>query len=85
MTTPHYHFVSHSHWDREWYQTFQQFRLRLVHLVDKLLAILDADPRFRPVEPFIPGPEEQTDFERWYIARGPIGRCSYEKPADAQA
>ncbi|MCJ7693980.1 MAG: glycosyl hydrolase-related protein [Anaerolineaceae bacterium] len=41
------HIVSHTHWDREWYQPFQLFRLRLVHLVDNLLAILDKDPEYR--------------------------------------
>jgi len=41
------HVVSHTHWDREWYQTFQQFRLRLVELMDQLLALLDADPNYR--------------------------------------
>ncbi len=41
------HVISHTHWDREWYQTFQQFRLRLVHLVDKLLDILESDPDFK--------------------------------------
>jgi alpha-mannosidase len=35
------HLVSHTHWDREWYQTFQQFRFRLVRLVDELLDMLD--------------------------------------------
>jgi len=35
------HLVSHTHWDREWYQTFQQFRFRLVWLVDRLLDLLD--------------------------------------------
>jgi alpha-mannosidase len=38
--------VPHTHWDREWYQTFQQFRVRLVHVVDALLDILDRDPAF---------------------------------------
>src|SRR5947207_4550130 len=38
--------VPHTHWDREWYQTFQQFRIRLVHAVDTLLDILDRDPKF---------------------------------------
>ena len=38
--------VPHTHWDREWYQTFQQFRIRLVHAVDKLLDILERDPDF---------------------------------------
>ncbi len=41
------HLVSHTHWDREWYLTFQQFRLRLVHLVDGLLDLLEADPDYR--------------------------------------
>lgn len=41
------HLVSHTHWDREWYLPFQLFRLKLVHLVDNLLAILDNDPDFR--------------------------------------
>jgi len=39
--------VSHTHWDREWYEPFQRFRMRLVRLVDKLLHILDSDPDYR--------------------------------------
>ncbi len=38
--------VPHTHWDREWYQTFQQFRMCLVHAIDRLLDILDHDPTF---------------------------------------
>ncbi len=38
--------VSHTHWDREWYQPFQVFRLQLVHLVDTLLDLLDRDPEY---------------------------------------
>ncbi len=38
--------VSHTHWDRAWYCTFQEFRMRLVRLVDNLLDILKADPDF---------------------------------------
>lgn len=45
MTT--IHLVSHTHWDREWYLTFQQFRLKLVHLVDGLLDILGSDPHYK--------------------------------------
>ncbi|HMA35981.1 MAG TPA: glycoside hydrolase family 38 C-terminal domain-containing protein [Chloroflexia bacterium] len=40
------HVVSHTHWDREWYLPFQLFRIKLVRLVDKLLAILAADPAY---------------------------------------
>jgi mannosylglycerate hydrolase len=39
--------VSHTHWDRAWYVTFQEYRIRLVRLVDRLLDILDHDPDFR--------------------------------------
>ncbi|RMF27377.1 MAG: hypothetical protein D6759_17795, partial [Chloroflexi bacterium] len=38
------HIVPHTHWDREWYQPFQRFRLRLVHLMDGLLALLAQEP-----------------------------------------
>ena len=41
------HVVSHTHWDREWYLTHEQFRLRLVALVDRLLDLLDADPEYK--------------------------------------
>lgn len=40
------HLVSHTHWDREWYLTFEQFRLRLVDLVDRLLDLLESQPDF---------------------------------------
>ncbi len=36
--------VSHTHWDREWYRTFQAFRARLVDTVDRVLELIDADP-----------------------------------------
>ena len=41
------HLISHTHWDREWYLTFQQFRLKLVHLIDNLLDLLDSDADFK--------------------------------------
>ena len=39
--------VPHTHWDREWYQTHEQFRVRLVRLLDGLLNLLEGDPGFR--------------------------------------
>jgi alpha-mannosidase len=41
------HVISHTHWDREWYLTHEQFRFRLVALIDRLLDLLDADPSYR--------------------------------------
>ena len=38
--------VPHTHWDREWYEPFQSFRLRLVHLLDTLLSLLERDPSY---------------------------------------
>ncbi len=40
------HFVPHTHWDREWYLPFQAFRIKLVHLMDRLLDILSTDHKF---------------------------------------
>jgi mannosylglycerate hydrolase len=41
------HLVSHTHWDREWYLTFQQFRLKLVYMLDQLLDLLESNPEFK--------------------------------------
>ena len=38
--------ISHTHWDREWYMTFDQFRLRLVDLIDHLLKIIEQYPEY---------------------------------------
>ncbi len=38
--------VPHTHWDREWYEPFQTFRLRLVELLDDLLDLMESDPSY---------------------------------------
>lgn len=38
--------ISHTHWDREWYLNFEQFRIKLVELIDRLLDILDKDEEY---------------------------------------
>ena len=40
------HVVPHTHWDREWYLPFQEMRIRLVHLIDLLLDLLERDPGY---------------------------------------
>jgi len=42
-----YCLISHTHWDREWYLPLENFRMRLVDLMDNLLDILDADSGYR--------------------------------------
>jgi 2-O-(6-phospho-alpha-D-mannosyl)-D-glycerate hydrolase len=39
--------VSHTHWDREWYQPFETFRVRLVRMMDSLLDLFQRDPDFK--------------------------------------
>src|SRR3990172_7148387 len=66
--------VSHTHWDREWYLPFEQFRARLVRTMDNLLDLLDRDPEFRhfvldgqtvPLDDYLEvRPERRPDIER---------------------
>ena len=37
------HYVLSTHWDREWYQTFQDYRYRLVRLLDRIIAGWERD------------------------------------------
>ena len=71
--------VSHTHWDREWYRPFQEFRLRLVRLIDEVLAILESDPSYHSflldgqtiiLEDYLEmRPEREADLRR-LIAQG---------------
>ncbi|HEU4758377.1 MAG TPA: hypothetical protein VFT91_00185, partial [Dehalococcoidia bacterium] len=66
--------VSHTHWDREWYLPFEQFRARLVRMMDSLQDLLDRDPEFRhfvldgqtvPLDDYLEvRPERRGDIER---------------------
>ncbi len=38
--------ISHTHWDPEWYSTLEEYRMRLVELMDKLLDILENIPEY---------------------------------------
>jgi len=38
--------VPHTHWDREWYKPFQEFRHQLVHLIDNLIDIFENQPDY---------------------------------------
>ncbi len=60
--------VPHTHWDREWYAPFQAYRLRLVHVVDDLLDLLERDPYVRAV------PARRPDRGGRRLPRGPTRR-----------
>ena len=38
--------ISHTHWDREWYSTFQHYRRRLVRMIDDLLDCMESDSAY---------------------------------------
>lgn len=41
-----YHIISHTHWDREWYEPFEKFRVRLIRLIDNLLELVEKQPSY---------------------------------------
>ena len=46
MTARRIAIVPHTHWDREWYKSYQDFRLALVELIDTLLPLLEGDASY---------------------------------------
>lgn len=41
------HIISHSHWDREWYLSFEEHRMHLVELIDKCMEVFEKDDSFK--------------------------------------
>ncbi len=41
------HLISHTHWDREWYMSFEKHRMKLVELMDCLIEKMEQDENFR--------------------------------------
>lgn len=68
--------VSETHWDREWYLSFQEFRAKLVIMFDKLLEILNSNPNYRnftfdgqtiPIEDYLEVRPEKKDEIKKYV------------------
>lgn len=79
---PHKAFIiPHTHWDREWYQTFQQFRIRLIDLINNLIDILESDKAFSDftldgqtivLEDYLEVHSERREVLKKYITEGRI-------------
>jgi len=41
------YYINSTHWDREWFKSFQEFRFDLVEMVDDLLDIMEKDPAYK--------------------------------------
>jgi mannosylglycerate hydrolase len=39
--------ISHTHWDREWYRSRQQYRLQLLDVIDRLLDLMARVPAYK--------------------------------------
>ena len=73
--------VPHTHWDREWYQTFQQFRVRLIDLINNLINILEKNKTFSDftldgqtivLEDYLEVHPERREILKKYITEGKI-------------
>jgi alpha-mannosidase len=42
-----YHFVSQTHWDREWVLSFEEYRVMLVDFWDELFNLFETNPDFK--------------------------------------
>ncbi|MFX0047644.1 MAG: alpha-mannosidase [Candidatus Hermodarchaeota archaeon] len=75
MKANHIIIVPETHWDREWYLTFQEFRAKLVLLMDKLLEILRSNPNYAnftldgqtiPIEDYLEvRPESEEEIKKY--------------------
>jgi len=72
---------SHTHWDREWYLSRNQFQSRLIRTLDGIIALLDADNGFDTfvldgqtsiVEDYLELRPERSDKIRSLIAAGKL-------------
>ena len=83
--------VPHTHWDREWYLPFQRFRLRLVTVLDRLLAQLAEDPRARftldgqtaAIDDYLEIRPEQDGLVRELVERGRLAVGPWRVLADS--
>ncbi len=71
--------VPETHWDREWYLPFQEFRARLVIMMDKLLNILKTDSNYRnftfdgqviPIEDYLEVRPDKEEEIKEYVKQG---------------
>jgi alpha-mannosidase/mannosylglycerate hydrolase len=75
------HYVISTHWDREWHQTFQDFRYRLVGLLDKILDRLESGDLKGPftcdgqaiiLEDYLEIRPERTEQVKQYLREGKL-------------
>lgn len=76
------HFISNTHWDREWRFSARRTQYMLGYMLDMLMDILDKNPEYRhfhldsqtmPVQDYLQAyPEKKEKFKK-YVSEGRIG------------
>ncbi|MCL2089339.1 MAG: hypothetical protein FWH14_07635 [Oscillospiraceae bacterium] len=75
------HFISNTHWDREWRFSAQRTRHMLVYMIDMLLDILEKEPDFKhfhfdsqtmPIQDYLEVFPEKADILKKHISEGRI-------------
>ncbi|MCE5272130.1 glycoside hydrolase family 38 [bacterium] len=73
------HYIASTHWDREWYEPFQGFRMRLVSLLDEAFDTFGKEPQFRnfvtdgqaiPVFDYLEVRPEKRELVERYVREG---------------
>jgi hypothetical protein len=73
------HWISNTHWDREWRYSMQRTRHMLVHMIDMLLDIFEKEPEFKsfhmdsqtiPLQDYLQIRPERRDEIMQYIKQG---------------
>ncbi len=76
------HFISNTHWDREWRFSARRTQYMLGYMLDMLLDILDKEPQFRhfhldsqtmPIQDYLEVYPEKKEKLQKYIREGRIG------------
>ena len=73
-----YHVISNTHWDREWYQTHENYLARLVPLMDRLVSVMERQPNYRflldgqyiMVRDYLAAKPEKTETVKALISAG---------------
>ena len=81
------HFISNTHWDREWKFSAQRTRHMLVTAIDMLLDIFEKEPDYKhfhldsqtlPIQDYLEINPEKKEILKKYISEGKRGEtCSW--------
>jgi len=75
------HFVSNTHWDREWRYSAQRTRHMLVYMLDMLFDIFEREPDFKyfhldsqtlPIQDYLEARPEKEEAVRKYVSAGKL-------------